>query len=126
MGMKRSEILDTAKEIVTTDRNAQYGEPEDNFDTIASLWNAYLVGKHSDGAVITAKDVALMMVLFKVGRILTSTTVKEDSYIDAAGYIACGYECAQKEAERERRLETAMKHISEMHNAHDMRAAYEE
>ena len=68
----------------------------------------------------------LMMVLFKVGRILTSTTVKEDSYIDAAGYIACGYECAQKEAERERRLETAMKHISEMHNAHDMRAAYEE
>ena len=118
--MIRAEILDTAKKIVTTDRNAQYGEPEDNFDTIASLWNAYLVGKHSDGAVITAKDVALMMVLFKVGRILTSTTVKEDSYIDAAGYIACGYECAQKEAERERRLEAAMKHISEMHNAHDM------
>lgn len=124
--MNRADILETAKEIVTSDRNKQYGEPEDNFDIIASLWNAYLVGKHSDGTVITAKDVALMMVLFKVGRILTSTTVKEDSYIDAAGYIACGYECAQKEAERERRLETAMKHISEMHNAHDMRAAYEE
>jgi len=124
--MNRADILETAKEIVTSDRNKQYGEPEDNFDTIASLWNAYLVGKHSDGAVITAKDVALMMVLFKVGRILTSTTVKEDSYIDAAGYIACGYECAQKEAERERRLEAAMKHISEMHNAHDMRTAYEE
>lgn len=124
--MNRADILETAKEIVTSDRNKQYGEPEDNFDTIASLWNAYLVGKHSDGTVITAKDVALMMVLFKVGRILTSTTVKEDSYIDAAGYIACGYECAQKESERERRLETAMKHISEMHNAHDMRAAYEE
>lgn len=118
--MNRDDILETAKEIVTSDRNNQYGEPEDNFDTIASLWNAYLVGKHSDGTVITAKDVALMMVLFKVGRILTSTAVKEDSYIDAAGYIACGYECAQKEAERERRLETAMKHISEMHNAHDM------
>ena len=124
--MNRADILETAKEIVTSDRNNQYGEPEDNFDTIASLWNAYLFGKHSDGAVITAKDVALMMVLFKVGRILTSTTVKEDSYIDAAGYIACGYECAQKEAERERRLEAAMKHISEMHNAHDMRPAYEE
>lgn len=118
--MNRADILEAAKEIVTSDRNKQYGEPEDNFDTIASLWNAYLVGKHSDGTVITAKDVALMMVLFKVGRILTSTTVKEDSYIDAAGYIACGYECAQKEAERERRLEAAMKHISEMHNAHDM------
>ena len=124
--MNRADILETAKEIVTSDRNNQYGEPEDNFDTIAYLWNAYLAGKHSDGEAITAKDVALMMVLFKVGRILTSTTVKEDSYIDAAGYIACGYECAQKEAERERRLETAMKHISEMHSAHDMRAAYEE
>lgn len=124
--MKRDEILETAAKIVTGGRNKQYGEPEDNFDTIASLWNAYLVGKHSDGAVITAKDVALMMVLFKVGKILTSTTVKEDSYIDAAGYIACGYECAQKEAERERMLETAMKHISEMHNAHDKRPAYEE
>ena len=124
--MNRADILETAKEIVTSNRNKQYGEPEDNFYTIASLWNAYLVGKHSDGAVITATDVAHMMVRYKVGRILTSTTVKEDSYIDAAGYIACGYECAQKEAERERRLETAMKHISEMHNAHDMRAAYEE
>ena len=124
--MNRADILETAKEIVTSDRNKQYGEPEDNFDTIASLWNAYLVGKHSDGAVITAKDVSLMMVLFKVGRILTLTAVKEDSYIDAAGYIACGYECAQKGAERERMLETAMKHISEMHNAHDKRPAYEE
>lgn len=124
--MNRADILEAAKEIVTSGRNKQYGEPEDNFDTIASLWNAYLVGKHSDGAVITAKDVALMMVLFKVGRILTSTTTKDDSYIDAAGYIACGYECVQKEADRERILEAAMKHISEKHNAHDMRAAYEE
>lgn len=98
--MNRADILETAKEIVTSDRNKQYGEPEDNFDTIASLWNAYLVGKHSDGAVITAKDVALMMVLFKVGRIITSTTVKEDSYIDAAGYIACAAECAVREEER--------------------------
>lgn len=97
--MNRADILETAKEIVTSDRNKQYGEPEDNFDTIASLWNAYLVGKHSDGTVITAKDVALMMVLFKVGRILTSTTVKEDSYIDAAGYIACAAECAAIEEE---------------------------
>ena len=45
--MNRADILETAKEIVTSDRNNQYGEPEDNFDTIASLWNAYLGGKHS-------------------------------------------------------------------------------
>ena len=94
--MNRADILETAKEIVTRDRNKQYGEPEDNFDTIASLWNAYLVGKHSDGTVITAKDVALMMVLFKIGRISTARDMNEDSYIDAAGYIACAAECAAK------------------------------
>lgn len=109
--MNRADILETAKEIVTSDRNNQYGEPEDNFDTIASLWNAYLVGKHSDGAVITAKDVALMMVLFKVGRILTSTTVKEDSYIDAAGYIACAAECAVREEERLAKSEKVLEAI---------------
>ena len=111
--MNRADILETAKEIVTSDRNKQYGEPEDNFDTIASLWNAYLVGKHSDGTVITAKDVALMMVLFKVGRILTSTTVKEDSYIDAAGYIACAAECAVKEEERLAKIEKVVESIRE-------------
>ena len=109
--MNRADILETAKEIVTSDRNNQYGEPEDNFDTIASLWNAYLVGKHSDGAVITAKDVALMMVLFKVGIILTSTTVKEDSYIDAAGYIACAAECAVREEERIAKSEKVLEAI---------------
>lgn len=97
--MTRSEILDTAKQIVTTDRNARYGEPEDNFDTIAYLWNAYLAGKHSDGEAITAKDVALMMVLFKIGRISTARDMNEDSYIDAAGYIACAAECAAIEEE---------------------------
>ena len=109
--MNRADILETAKEIVTSDRNKQYGEPEDNFYTIASLWNAYLVGKHSDGTVITAKDVAVMMVLFKVGRILTSNTVKEDSYIDAAGYIACAAECAAREKERLAKSEKVLEAI---------------
>ena len=33
--MKRNEILENAAEIITTDRNKQYGEPEDNFCVIA-------------------------------------------------------------------------------------------
>ena len=98
--MTRAEILDTAKQIVTTDRNARYGEPENNFDVIAQFWNHYITATKDVCLYLSATDVALMMVLFKVGRILTSTTVKEDSYIDAAGYIACAAECAAREEER--------------------------
>ena len=36
--MNRAEILDTAKQIVTQDRNVQHGEPEDSFSRIAGHW----------------------------------------------------------------------------------------
>jgi len=86
---KREQILMTAKNIVCSDRNKQYGEPEDNFRSIAELWSVYT------GLTLTAKDVALMMTLFKIGRLMANPE-KDDSWIDAAGYIACGAECAIK------------------------------
>lgn len=98
--MTRAEILDTAKKIVTTDRNARYGEPEDNFSVIAEYWSTYL-SQHNGGRtmLITPMDVAIMMALFKIGRISTARDMNEDSYIDAAGYIACAAECAAIEEE---------------------------
>lgn len=86
---KREQILMTAKNIVCSDRNKQYGEPEDNFRSIAELWSVYT------GLTLTAKDVALMMTLFKIARLMANPE-KDDSWIDAAGYIACGAECAIK------------------------------
>lgn len=83
----RAEILDTAKRIVTGDREQQYGSPEDNFTTIAGFWTTYL--RHD----ITADDVAMMMVLLKVARI-QSGQVKADNYVDLAGYAACAAEIA--------------------------------
>ena len=85
----RAEILDAAKEIICNDRNAQYGEPEDNFAEIAKLWSDYL------DEDISAQDVAMMMTLFKIARIKTGG-VKMDNYVDAAGYIACGGEISIK------------------------------
>ena len=35
-------ILEEAVRCVCTDRNQQYGEPEDNFRVIAELWNVYI------------------------------------------------------------------------------------
>lgn len=86
---KREQILMMAKDIVCSDRNKQYGEPEDNFRSIAELWSVYT------GLTLTAKDVALMMTLFKIARLMANPE-KDDSWIDAAGYIACGAECAIK------------------------------
>lgn len=98
--MTRAEILDTAKKIVTTDRNAQYGEPEDNFAVIAQFWNNYLTTTQGVYLYLSAQDVAIMMALFKIGRIATARDMHEDSYIDAAGYIACAAECAAREEGR--------------------------
>lgn len=84
---KREECLRKANEIVNGQREQQYGAPEDNFKMIAEMWSAYL---ETD---VSAVDVAMMMSLLKIARISTGT-FKEDSFIDLAGYAACGYEIA--------------------------------
>lgn len=93
--MKRDEILETAAKIVTSGRNKQYGEPEDNFAVIAEYWSTYL-SQHNGGRVIllTPMDVATMMVLFKIGRITTAGEFAADSYVDCAGYAAIAGEMA--------------------------------
>ncbi len=91
--MTRAEILDAAKGIVNGKREAQYGSPEDNFRTIAQYWSIYLWSKYGEdfSEALTARDVADMMMLFKLGR-LTTGGGTDDSYIDIAGYAACGGE----------------------------------
>ena len=88
--MTRSEILKAAERCVCTDRNQQYGEPEDNFRIIAALWNVYLFGRGAKSQLKPA-DVGAMMALFKLGRIATGGD-KADSFIDLAGYAACAGE----------------------------------
>ena len=51
---------------------------------IAALWTAYA------GTDITPKDVAMMMALLKIARAKAGS--KPDTYIDLAGYAACGGE----------------------------------
>lgn len=92
----RKAILDAAAACVCGDRDQQYGGPETSFRMIAELWEPYIRQKCvSDGAdvAINAEDVAAMMVLFKMARVATGS-YKADSWIDAAGYAACGGELA--------------------------------
>lgn len=90
--MKRAEILDKAKQTVTKDREDVYGEPEDSFEMIALLWNDYLFAKgYVYEEPFTKRDVAIMMILLKIARIMSGKP-KADNWIDIAGYAACGGE----------------------------------
>ena len=93
--MNRLQLLDKAKEIVSGEREKQYGSPENNFETISIFWNNYLNSKDSNTVSITSLDVAMMMALLKVARV-ASGTVKQDSLVDIAGYAACAGELADE------------------------------
>lgn len=97
----RADVLDTAKTYVLKDRNATHGDPEDNFGRIAELWSAY------KRVQFNATDVAAMMALMKVARIAQSPEHR-DSWIDLAGYAACGAGIAlQKHADEDQKAEKA-------------------
>lgn len=43
--MTRSELLQIAEKAVNGDREQDYGSPENNFKTIANLWEIYISAK---------------------------------------------------------------------------------
>lgn len=93
--LTRADILHAAEKCVCGQRETDYGTPEDNFETIAELWKTYLSRACADeagGVYIDANDVAMMMALLKIARIAAGGG-KADSWIDLAGYAACGAEC---------------------------------
>lgn len=78
--------LTEAQKIINGNRQNDYGTPEDSFDRIAEYWSAYLNHKKLLEANIDCKDVAMMMVLFKIARLEHSYT--HDSCVDICGYAA--------------------------------------
>lgn len=86
----RETILREAIAAVVGDRQLNYGAPEDSFQRIAGLWSAYLQSEEP----LTAADVALMLALLKVARLANSPDHR-DSWVDLAGYAACGAEAAR-------------------------------
>lgn len=88
----RESILDRARDCVCGQREEDYGCPEDSFGRIAALWTAYT------GVEISPANVAVMMALLKIARLRGNGT-HIDSWVDLAGYAACGGEIAAKELE---------------------------
>ena len=54
--MNRAEILHEAERCICSDRQNEYGTPENSFQAIANFWNTYL-GERVDK--ITSGDVAI-------------------------------------------------------------------
>lgn len=79
--MTAHEILIKAGEIISGERNARYGKPEDSFTHIAALWGDYL------DRDISPRDVAMMMVLLKIARSQHDENYT-DNYVDICGYAA--------------------------------------
>ena len=88
--MNRAEILDTAKEYVTKDRDATHGDAEANFGLIAMYWSAHL------DAYVGPEDVAIMLTLLKLARAKANPD-HADNWVDGCGYLALGGEMAAGE-----------------------------
>lgn len=85
----RASVLNSAKDIVNGQRPNDYGGPEDSFRRIGKLWEAYM------DVAFTPSNVAIMLALMKVAR-LEANPKHKDSWVDLAGYAACGAECELK------------------------------
>jgi hypothetical protein len=81
--------IEKAMEVIK-DRGEVYGHPANVHAKVARLWSAYL------GTDIEAKDVALMMLLFKLGREMNSHN--EDNVVDAHGYLSAYERILRREA----------------------------
>jgi Domain of unknown function (DUF6378) len=86
---KREQVLTEAIRVVTQDRNLTYGGPERTFERIAAFWSVLF------GWDVTPVQVALAMDLMKTARLMANPT-HTDSWVDKAGYAACGAEVADE------------------------------
>tara|TARA_R100001460_G_scaffold4950_2_gene13955 strand:- start:457 stop:786 length:330 start_codon:yes stop_codon:yes gene_type:complete len=84
--MKTEDALKQARDLIMGPRAKTYGDKIVNHANIAKLWTAYLDKE------ITAHDAAVMMALLKVARTKFGQPT-EDTYVDAAAYMAIAGEC---------------------------------
>lgn len=86
----RSRLLQDAESAVTGDRNNQYGPPTQDFQRTADALNA--LGFRVLGQPLESHHVAIIVSVLKLSRLMWSPETR-DSWLDLAGYAACGHEC---------------------------------
>ena len=86
--LTKVDVLQKAKDLITGDRNDTHGDAFNNHAEIAEFWNIFLDSKLQPMASITAKDVAIMMILLKISRSNQGKKFNLDNFVDMAGYSA--------------------------------------
>ena len=79
--MKREQILEKAKKLISGERAKHYGDARMNHKRIAELWSPIL------DKDITVEQVYACMSAVKLSRLI-ETPNNEDSWIDICGYAA--------------------------------------
>nr|DAX82907.1 MAG TPA: hypothetical protein [Caudoviricetes sp.] len=77
---------------IVEEREEQHGSPKEIFESIAIFWSDYLNRTHGFMMDLSGMDVALMMDLFKIARVIENPKGSLDSLMDIAGYAACAAE----------------------------------
>lgn len=86
----REHALEKAKSAVA-DRGEVYGNPKANFERTARRWRAHIENRYGIVVPIDAASVAIMSADVKFARLEESIN-HADSWVDVAGYAACGAE----------------------------------
>lgn len=91
---ERETALALAAQYTTGARDAQYGGPSANFSKIAAIWTVLFDRK------FTKEDVATAMIAVKIARLSSDFGFQSDTWIDIAGYAACGYEVGKIDSQK--------------------------
>lgn len=87
--VEAASVLERAQELIHGDREADYGDPKENMQCVADMWDAYLRGgidnDNADRIPVTAHDVCAMLIMLKLAR------MQEKGYHDDGVVDVCGY-----------------------------------
>lgn len=95
---RREEVLEGATLAVMKQRNNTYGPPTQDFSRTAGILRSLgfaVVDAAGEVAPIEAHHVAMIQAAVKLSRLMWSPDHR-DSWVDLAGYAACGFECAME------------------------------
>ncbi len=88
----RETVLKDAQNLITGDRQKEYGTPEDNFTRIARGWSILF------GITVEPYQVALAMDWLKTARLMNNPADR-DGWVDKAGYTGLGAELSLRSSD---------------------------
>lgn len=93
---EREQLLAEVTRLITQDRNNAYGPPDQDFIRTANILNA--LGFTHYELPIEGHHIAMVLAAVKLSRLAWGPQ-KRDSWVDLAGYAACGWETYQLQKE---------------------------